>query len=140
MSLPLLDTDNYRDANGRLDWDRYKKAEIEHGQSCSKCGQFILWPKGHPQECSECKELEKNAESVRHEELIRCPQCVHQFKAYVDCDDGERLEDGEHNIECPECQAKFQIVTHVSFSFESPAIQKKEPLLSSEDQPHVSSQ
>jgi uncharacterized C2H2 Zn-finger protein len=76
---------------------------------------------GRPSLCYDCKTLDRDDGEVTSDKLIRCPKCGHQYEAYVDCDDARIMSDGEHDVLCPKCDHEFEIVTHVSFCFQSPA-------------------
>jgi hypothetical protein len=38
----------------------------------------------------------------------------------------EVLENGEHSIECPNCDEEFEIETKIEYNFRSPEISKEE--------------
>jgi len=108
--------------NGEIDWDGYRKAQIENGELCSKCGTYLWGVFGSPQECPDCRGLCISS-PVEHEQYVRCPYCAHTDWV---ADDYELFSDGEHTIQCSNCQKDYTIITHVSVSFESPGL-KTEP-------------
>ena len=112
--------DDFKDSNGKLDWDAYKKYEVSIGSRCNKCGAYILFEKGFPDHCNQCKKLDNPGE-VNFGNAVRCPSCTKSFDPY-DYELYDILEDGEHTIICPDCDYEFEISTHVTFEFDSPAL------------------
>lgn len=50
-----------------------------------------------------------------HNEKPKCPHCGYVFIDLTDY--GEIYEDGEHELECPDCDLTFDVSTHVEVSF-----------------------
>jgi len=133
-----MNIDDFRDEKGEIDWKAYRQAEIDTGERCYRCGDFIMLsfvcdivgslfnrePKT-PQKrlCPSCKSLdEKTGDEVTHERYIRCPKCGHQDDITDwDCDWGrEKYEEGDHEVTCNSCEYEFIITTNVSYSYTSP--------------------
>ena len=72
--------------------------------------------------CYDCKSLENDKNEVEHDHFVRCPHCRVAFDPIGD-EGYEFYHDGEHEIYCHECDKQFTFITHVSFSFESPALE-----------------
>lgn len=119
----MIKMDDYRDAEGRLQWDKYEAAQRACGDRCYHCGAYIVTMHNHgggKRKCYSCNCLaNQEDESVYHSELVRCPHCLHQQPCPGD-DNYLLYEDGEHDFWCGECDEKFTVVTHVSYEFESP--------------------
>lgn len=117
---------DFKKADGSLDWDAYRaakniehKAEVAEGKYCYQCDRYLLWPKGHRELCSECKEVNGPGECSHHR-YVRCPKCGRHF------DPGEQdyyslYEGGEHKVTCGDCSHQFEVSTRVSYTFTSPA-------------------
>lgn len=56
---------------------------------------------------------------------FRCPSCTGQFDP-SDTETYILFHDGEHTIQCPDCNYEFDVITSVSYTFESPALIEKE--------------
>ena len=111
--------------DGHVNWESYKKAQVDNGEMCSRCGSYIyINADGYKRECMQCKHIAES-DRLNHDRLIRCPSCLHTWSPYG-YDDYEILEDGEHDISCPKCDKEFYISTHVSFTFDSPEIEQDE--------------
>lgn len=117
---PIVNMSDYRDEHGQLDWDAYKKAERNNGESCTKCSALIYPPKGYPAKCHECSKLQSDAGEVEHKSNIRCPACGYHWSPW-DSDHYALFADGEHTVGCHDCGHEFTITTYVSYSFKSPA-------------------
>jgi uncharacterized C2H2 Zn-finger protein len=100
---------------GKTDWAAYRAAERAAGNICTICGAYIVFGRGAPDTCHECKQLGNMGAPVDHSRLLRCPSCTHAWKP------AEVYADGEHDVSCPSCQYLFTIETHVEYSFTSPA-------------------
>ncbi len=122
----MIQLDDYRDANDRIDWPAYRHAQVSAGESCRTCGHFILFSNGGPTQCGSCDSLTSDKDEVRHSDFIRCPKCKESMSVHDEMsvhDDMYRLyEDGSHEMSCQNCDHDFEIVTHVTYSFESPAL------------------
>ena len=116
---------DYKDSEGNLDWNAYQNAKKANGEICTRCGTYILWGKGYPQECHDCKDA-KNEKELRHDKFIRCPQCRHLWDPF-ECEMYEVLTDDNHDVCCVECDYHFTMTTYVSYSFTSPALGTEEP-------------
>lgn len=117
----------FKDAAGQIDWPRYHAAaraerdqETREGKWCSLCGAYIMWPKGGPVKCYECKAAEKPAE-LSHPKYVRCPKCTKTFDP-GDCDYTSLYREGDHPVACPDCSHQFEISTHVRHTFTSPPL------------------
>ena len=123
----MISFKDYTLPDGNTDWAAYRKAQINAGEYCEKCENYIHsyeYP-GYRQECYSCKTLKKN-EEVNHEQFIRCPSCGEEEDVHYQSEDYTIFHDGDHDIECPECNHKYMITTYVSYDFRSPArIEKK---------------
>lgn len=125
--------------DGSYDWTKYNALQEQErdvrkakGELCREkgCNRFIMWSKGYPQTCSDCEALDA-PEELHHPTDIRCPKCGYHWDIW----DGEYYEianEGEHEVECPECDHKFEVSTSVSYSFKSPE-RLKEPENDRED-------
>ena len=111
---------DFEDKEGNVDWKAYNKAEVETGERCYNCEQFIGFGIGHKKLCYECKCLDKK-ESLRHFCLIRCPKCKHT-EDVRETDSFELYSEGEHSNYCSECNYEFEIQTHIEHTFESPEL------------------
>jgi len=111
--------DDFKQPDGNTDWSAYTKAQVASGERCSKCGSYILFGSGYPQECSPCKHLQDDKDEVTHDDLVRCPACGRTFDPRGD--DYEVYSEGENDVTCPSCEREFTITTEVSYSFTSPA-------------------
>jgi hypothetical protein len=62
-------------------------------------------------------------EECSSKNYVRCPKCGEKINV-VNGDWYALYEDGEHSVTCQndECEHDFEISTHVSFSFDSPAM------------------
>jgi len=111
---------DYEDDKGNVDWKAYDAAQVAAGEKCEKCGTHIIFSKGFMAECGNCKALSQDHGEVSHDGFIRCPRCGHSD--YVHGNDYDEIfEEGEHQFSCTECDYDFEISTHVSFTFDSPA-------------------
>lgn len=117
--------DDFTDGNGEIDWKALTAAEKQNGEMCKECGSSILRPVGHPASCVDCEEFTTDDGDVTHSKRVRCPSCGRQIDPSDDWYD--LYEEGEHDIDCPECEHSFTVSTHVSHTFTSPPrVVKKE--------------
>lgn len=121
----LIDINRYKDSEDNVDWKAYRAARIANGEICTSCGGFIIWNKGYPDTCYDCKQMVKDLGEVSHEDYIRCPRCRNQVNIAYE-EDYSLYQDGEHKVTCSECDYEYEITTHISFSFTSPAIIDKD--------------
>jgi Zn finger protein HypA/HybF involved in hydrogenase expression len=130
----MAELDKCKNPDGTTDWEKYQGLQRQEnaerkakGELCQLpgCNRFIVWSKGHPQTCSECKSLD-NPEELNHPSNIRCPKCGHHWSVW----DGESYElhaEGDHEVTCPQCDHEFEVVTSISYDFQSPErIKEKE--------------
>ena len=106
--------------DGKIDWEAYRKAQIEAGEICYQCGSLdnLIFSPGYKKLCHQCESISKSRE-LSHDKMVRCPACGHSWKV-GDNDDYDLYEDGEHEVSCSNCNHDFQVTTHVSYRFESP--------------------
>lgn len=129
----ILNLDDFRGPDGKIDWDAYHRAEVAIGDACRRCGQSTILqrlrfdrdsePAG-PRLCGQCQELGE-AKEVLHDRLIRCPSCAHAWdpqKAAWDGDCQHVFTEGFHSVSCPKCEHDFEVSTLVSYQFRSPAV------------------
>lgn len=88
--------------------------------ACTTCGGYVYrkTPKGL---CGDCLELDIEKGEAHHSSMLRCPRCRETWSV-SDCDDGELYGEDCHDVSCPGCGHDFEITTHVSWSFSSPAV------------------
>lgn len=124
--MPNLDACKKDD--GSTDWAQYNQLQREEmderkakGKICQRngCNRFVMWSKGVPQTCEDCKRLDK-PEELHHPSDVRCPKCGHHWRI-GDGDDYEVYGEGTHDLTCPECETDFEVTTWVSHTFVSPA-------------------
>lgn len=119
----ILSIDDFKDAEGNVDWKAFRKAEIDNGDLCYECGGMarLLGGPGHQVLCTSCEKLGRMDDEVDHASRLRCPHCGHiHIVMGGDWEDYEIFNEGEHEVFCYGCNKKFQIETHVSYSFTSP--------------------
>lgn len=121
--------DKFKKPDGDVDYEAWNAAYAKDredrkakGELCSECGTFIVWSKGFPDRCGDCKALDKPQE-VHHHSKIRCPKCLRDWRV-GDGDDYHLYEDGDHEVNCGYCGHDFTVITHITYSFESPAQEK----------------
>ncbi len=119
--------DECRNPDGSIDWGKYQElkcselvARKSKGEICQRngCNRFIVWSRGYPQICSDCKALDSQ-EELHHPSEIRCPKCGYHWSVF----DGENYglhAEGEHKTSCPDCNHDFEVSTSISWSFQSP--------------------
>ncbi len=121
----MVSMNDHRTPEGDVDWKSYKQAQIENGEICSKCFEYILFSSNYRTTCNKCKQLLEPPE-ITHHKFIRCPNCLNAFDPY-ETEWYEVLSDGEHEVSCSECNHDFEISTYVDYSFRSPKeIEQKE--------------
>ena len=116
----MVSMKDYEDKNGEVDWKAYRQAQVDAGEKCYKCNTYVMFSKGFRTLCSDCISLGDKGE-ISHDSFIRCPKCKESWDPSYS-DDFEVYQDGDHEVHCSECQHKFQITTHVSYTFCSPAL------------------
>lgn len=101
---------------------------LKSGDACTKCHVGIYRYSYNtviaPALCYECKKL-GDPEEIDHARLIRCPKCRHTWNIN-DVDGYDHYAEGEHKVECLECEHEFGIVTEVSYTFTSPELEAEE--------------
>lgn len=119
MTKPIK-MDDHEDAEGHIDFNAYRKAQVANGERCQTCGSYvaILDPSGSPTECASCKDFH-GIEEVDHSSCLRCPQCGGAWDPY-DAENYEVLSEEEHEVSCPTCDYEFTVSTLVSYTFTSP--------------------
>lgn len=127
----MPDISAYKKKDGSFDAAAYNAAYREerevrkqNGELCSRCERFIIFAKAYPQTCDQCKSLQDPKE-VSHDKEVRCPKCGHSWDPY-EHEDYKVLNDGTHDVTCPDCEHDFEVRTWVSHTFVSPARIKEE--------------
>lgn len=123
MSM-LVRLEDHRREDGSIDWQTYRAAQVNAGERCTRCGAHRISVFGNNVmgPCGPCAALEARTEEVDHACYVRCPKCGESWDL-SEHDDYEVYADGEHKLQCAACNHTFEI-THVSFSFTSPAREK----------------
>lgn len=121
--IPSIEINNFK-VDGKIDWNAYRKAQIRNGESCSRCKEYILFPKGYETFCSRCEDLE-NPEELVHNTFIRCPNCLKSWDP-ARSEDYDVFQEGENDVCCHECNFDFIVSTHVKHTFYSPPLIEKE--------------
>lgn len=123
----MVDFESCKKPDGTFDHQKYhemQKQENEErkakGELCRlpNCNRFIVWSKGYPQACPECKSLD-NPDELNHDREIRCPKCGYHWSVF-DSENYDLYAEGEHEVSCPDCNHKFEIITSISYDFQSP--------------------
>lgn len=119
---------DFANPDGSTDWDGYNKARVAAGEQCYRCGGMILSGPPCKSLCWSCKEMDRDRGKVTHESYIRCPMCGHQDNiSDWDCDSSEaKYSDGDHYVECSECDHEYMITTHALYEYTSPARDEEE--------------
>lgn len=124
--MARIEIEDYQTENG-IDWKAYEAAEIEAGQTCSRCKTSILYPllsewTGGERLCGSCKTMDNEKGEVSHNTDLRCPKCGFLMNVNdYDLWESGIYEDGEHETDCAECEHIFTFITHISYSYKSPA-------------------
>lgn len=120
----MINIEDYKQSNGNIDWTTFRKAQVSAGEICSQCSKYlirIIDSSFGPALCGACKSLETTPGPVRHSTFIRCPKCRESFDPSP-WEDSWAFQEGSHNINCPNCDHKFEITVEVQFSYESPKL------------------
>ena len=122
----MISIADFKGADGAVDWNKYHAAkkiehdrEVNEGRWCSRCGQYLLFAKGHRDQCVSCKSLDK-PEECQHSRFIRCPACGRSFDP-SEQDYYSVYREGEHQVMCGDCNHQLEISTRVTHTFTSPA-------------------
>jgi hypothetical protein len=119
----MLDVLDYKKENGNIDWPRYRAAQVREGEICSTCASHIITLYSRspgPMECFSCKNLTSCKEEVTHDSLLRCPACGATTPGNDWWKSGIEHEFDLTKICCPDCEHKYEVETHVSYSYTSP--------------------
>lgn len=121
----MINFNDHKNEDGSTDWESYRKAQIDAGDRCYKCDVHIsnvrigiFARQASPQMCQACQHLADDC-SVEHEQFFRCPVCG-EVTLVFENEYYELCQEGEHNVTCPDCDHKFEVITTVTYSFESP--------------------
>jgi Zn finger protein HypA/HybF involved in hydrogenase expression len=123
----MVNLDECKNPDGSMDYKKYdelRKADLSErkakGEVCKMpdCNRFVMWAKGYPQICPECKSLD-NPDELNHPSNVRCPKCGHNWSVW-DGDSYSLYEEGEHQVDCGQCGHEFEVVTSISYDFQSP--------------------
>lgn len=105
-------------------------AEVKICERCGKQKRMMSWERICFQ-CMKAEELERVQERVRAAEpdetpdtwssdYVICPYCGEAMDTNVGYEDfPEIYEDGDHQVECPECGKVFTLETSVSYTWET---------------------
>lgn len=122
---------DFENADGHVDWDAYNADEVSQGNRCMTCGTYIMNiglfrdPVLAVQDCVDCRTMKASDEEVTHGLYVRCPKCKHTWNP-GECDDHHVFSsEDEHEMWCGECDHKFDVITHISYEFRSPALVKE---------------
>ena len=110
-----------------IDGEAVFKARIANGEMCPRCFRHNITnrePTGTPTECYDCAQAAADDSAINMDEKVRCPECRHIFDPAAN-EMYAALDDGEHEITCPECGEDFEITTSVSRDYDSPAMKTK---------------
>ena len=111
---------DFKNEEGKVDWDALYKAEVAAGERCSRCGVWIFPAKRPgPTLCRDCEMLNTDLGEVSHEKLLRCPHC--RDVSAIDWELGI-FSEGTHTVYCMACDQEFEIETEVTYVFTSPAV------------------
>ena len=118
----MVSLTQFKTADGKTDWGAYRAAQVAAGDICQRCGAYVGFfglDRSGPCSCSSCRELDTEAGDVSHRSFIRCPKCGGTWDP-CHSDDYDIFADGDHDVTCPDCEHEFEMVTHVSYTFQSP--------------------
>lgn len=119
MTTHYVRLDDHKNPDGKIDWASYGKAQVDIGQVCRVCGDYMLFGgDGHPRRCAACERAEKKpGDRLDHDKMVRCPKCGHLF----DPTDGEFFNAHEESTAyCPACDSEVEYVVHTHYTFTSP--------------------
>jgi len=109
-----------------INYAAFRKAEIDAGRWCEVCSVSLTHEAATEvsgrRRCYDCRELDQSKDAVDHPSMIRCPACQATFDPVPDGDYADRYAEGDHEVDCPDCDHSFWITTAVSYSFASPPL------------------
>lgn len=118
----------FEDAEGNVDWDAYRAAQIARGEICYKCKGYIISLQGNSGRslCRGCSDMLRDTGDVRHKSYVRCPHCQHAWR--FDWMEGGMTNDvlwGDDPLSlfCDHCEKDFDVQVHVEVTFESPSLE-----------------
>jgi hypothetical protein len=126
--MARVSMEDYRTKDG-INWKAYRAAEVKAGQKCYRCESLIVHPiltewSGGKRLCGSCRSMDNDNGPVFHDDFFRCPKCGFKMnKDEYDLWECGIYEEGEHEIGCAGCNHNFTVTTHISYSFESPAME-----------------
>lgn len=98
------------------------QSETLESFQCESCGSRQYGKPYRDDQCYECWEMANNPGEISNTSHTRCPHCKH--KQYVEpADDYDLLTDGEHDVQCEECDRTYKITTYISIDFYSPPLE-----------------
>lgn len=110
------------EVEGRVDWDAYQKAQVDAGEKCQECGEYIFASHG-PTTCRDCRSLRVGQEEVTHNNSVRCPECRHVFGVLGGgVNDPHIAYDGDSAATCEQCEHRFTVRVDVSRRYTSPPL------------------
>lgn len=130
--VSLLD---FKTADG-YDWEAYHAAqaaeleeEVRSGKRCRTCHTINHLPSG-PHDCWQCNRLKGESE-VRHDSLVRCPECRHCQSGpgtFEVCDTlTSRGEiSGDVSVWCEQCDHNFEVGCSMTVDYTSPNVHRAE--------------
>jgi hypothetical protein len=122
----MASINDFRLPNGNTDWTAYRQAEVNDGERCYQCYSYIIYGKstGSKGLCASCQALSNTCGEVNHDSYIRCPSCgnTEDITQWDNDSAQEKYEEGSHVVSCSECEYEYEIETHVSYSYTSPAL------------------
>lgn len=119
----------FKGPDGKIDWaahrlayEEARKLDVDDGVLCETCGTYLIFAKGHRQQCGQCKQLGDPGELI-HDRFVRCPACGVTVGPSDANSSGRHglFEDGDHTVFCNACDHEFMVNTQVSYAFTSPA-------------------
>lgn len=128
MAIPHTSMSAFENAEGSVDWQAYRKAQVANGERCRRCDDLIIFAKGYPTSCRGCTDLQGGQEELRHNTLVRCPKCRHSWDPF-ESEDFQLLAEDGGDTTCVECDHTFNVETSIQYTFTSPAMlpQESEP-------------
>lgn len=114
---------DHEDEKGNLNWESYRRAQRNNGESCFRCDAYIPLSTGHLSQCRACKNLTTDMKKVWHKSLVRCPSCKHIQQPY-EYGPGERaVANEEDDLICEECNHEYRIGILTSVEYQSPELE-----------------